>query len=566
MNEIIEQTQREAIVNRPYNFAGSIKKVKKERFNVTSSKIEYSESAVVPSLMKIFMEILDNPIDIHIKYDKCNQINVNIDSKSVKILDNGIGINTSKANDNESYLYKAFCKYNTSSNYKDEKGNGQKGVNGLGASLTCTLSTYFKVISEDKNSRLQLEAFENNLTHKEKTLKKTGKTGVEVYFEPDFNIFEVNEIDETHINRMYEYTLLQSLTYPNIKFKFNGKLVKINPKQFVKLLGDSAVIEEKEDYFIAVLPNDTGEFKQLSYINGLEISEGGSHIDYVLDILVKNLRAKISKKYKTIKPGDIKAKLTFVIIGKNMKNIDWEGQVKNKIASTNKNLKEYFKDLDIDKFSEKVYKNKDILNGIIEYFKIQEEFKKRKELEKLDKKQTKKPKDDKFLAPVGEWDSILLCEGDCLDENTLLLDCNFKPKKIKYFREGDGIISGDGSIQFIKSIRQSLRKAVSIKTKSSVYISSEKHKFYVYNTKDKEFQYKEAKDIVQNKEIYKMVKSRLNSSTKGSLVIKNKDFILETEYNNITYTNNDYFLVFRKDKVIRVHGTKIKENDYILFS
>jgi len=409
---IIEETQRESIINRPYNLAGSIKEVTKDRFNISKNGIYYSKSKVVPALLKLFMEALDNPIDVAIK-GGCNKIDIVVDNKSISISDNGYGVNTNKDKiDNEYIVYKAFCKYNVSSNYQDNKGKGQKGVNGIGIKLCTTLSTLFSVETEDSNGRVRLIATENNLNHEINVLKRTRKTGTTVYFEPDFSIFDVDNINKNHIERMYEYTLMQSLTYPNIKFKFNGVRVQIKPRQFMKLLDENIVLAEEEDYFFGIVPNTSGEFKQLSYINGLEISEGGTHIDVILDTIVRNMRTKISKKYKNIKPGDIKSKLTLVLIGKNMKNIDWEGQVKNKIASSIPNIKEYFSNIDLEKFSNKVYNNKEILNNILDYFKIQEEFKKQKELKSLDKKPTKKPKDDKFLSPVGKWTNILLCEGD----------------------------------------------------------------------------------------------------------------------------------------------------------
>ncbi len=409
--EIVEETQREAIINRPYNLAGSIKRVKKERFNVKMDSISYGVSNIVPALLKLFMESLDNPIDVAIK-GGCNIIDIRVDEKSIRVKDNGYGVSTLEDAKGESILLKAFSKYNTSSNYKEKKGKGQKGVNGIGIKLCTTLSKYFEVTSEDKHNKKKIIITENNLNSKIKDLKKTGKTGLEVYFEPDFNIFDVDEIDEEHISRMYEYTLMQALTYPEITFKFNGKAVRIKPKQFLKLLSDDIVMEEHDNYFFGIVPNDSGDFKQLSYVNGLEIVNGGTHVEVVLETIIKNLRTKIAKKYKSIKPGDIRSKLTFVLIAKNMKNIDWEGQVKDKIASTSTNIKKYFSETDLDKFSEKVYKNKTIIDSIINYFKIAEEFKRQQELSKMDKKTKKKPKDEKFLAPVGEWNSILLCEGD----------------------------------------------------------------------------------------------------------------------------------------------------------
>jgi len=409
--DIIEETQREAIVNRPYNLAGSIKRVEVERFNITNKSIEWGSSNTVPALIKLFMESLDNPIDVAIK-GHCNKIDITVDSKSIRVIDNGYGVNTGNI-DGENVVYKAFCKYNTSSNYQDNAGKGQKGINGIGIKLCTTLSTRFEVISQDSKGRVQVIATDNNLNHEIKKLRRVGgkkNTGVEVYFEPDFKIFEVNKIDKEHINRMYEYTLMQALTYQNIDFTFNGKAVKITPKQFIKLLGEDNVLEEKEDYFFAVVPSTTGEFKQLSYVNGLEISKGGSHVDVIVDSLVKTLREKLLRRYKTIKPADIKSKLTFVMVAKNMHDISWEGQVKNNITTPPAKMRQFFSDSNFDTFSNKVYKNKTILDSIVDYFKIKEEYQKQKDLKKMKKKV--KVKSDKYLPSIGRNKYLFITEGD----------------------------------------------------------------------------------------------------------------------------------------------------------
>ncbi len=409
---IVEETQREAILNRPYNLAGSVNMVETERFNIESNSVKFGPSKVVPALIKLFMEVVDNPIDAAIKHKTCTKIDIKVDSKSIWVKDNGHGVSTKiDTVDNEYIVYKAFCKYNTSSNYTHQKGLS-KGVNGIGVKLCTTLSTRFEVISEDTKGKVKIIATENNLNHDIKKMKKSkdGSTGVEIYFEPDFNIFECDEIDQEHINRMYEYTLMQALTYPDISFTFNGRQVKITPKSFLKFFGEDAVIEEQEDYFFGIIPNDMGEFKQLSYVNGLEISKGGTHINFIIDNLSKNLREKLMSKYKTIKQADIKSKLTLILVAKNMKHIDWEGQVKNNITSPLPRMKEYFDVTDLQSFTLKVYKNKNILNNIIDYFKIKDEFQKQKDLKQVSKKI--KITSDKYLPSIGTQKYLFITEGD----------------------------------------------------------------------------------------------------------------------------------------------------------
>ena len=164
---IFEETQREAIINRPHNLFGSVKPIKKERFCVTENSIEYKESTTVPALIKIFMEAIDNPIDVAIKHNLTNMtISIKVDDESIEVSDDGTGIPNVKCADLDEYLiFKAFCKYNTSSNYNEFKNQGQKGTNGIGIKGSNTLSTEFIGISDDGKSKVTVIATENNLHH-----------------------------------------------------------------------------------------------------------------------------------------------------------------------------------------------------------------------------------------------------------------------------------------------------------------------------------------------------------------------------------------------------------------
>jgi len=411
LNNIVLETQREAIVNRPHNLAGSIKGIKKRRFCITDTGVNFQDSTTTPALIKLFMEALDNPIDVGIKSNKNVKIDIKVDAQSIHIKDNGFGIPSLKdASNNKWMAYNAFCEYNSSSNYKENKGQGQKGVNGIGVKLCTTLSTKLIAESDDGKKKIKIVATDNNSVHKVTEKVSTG-TGVSVYFEPDFNIFDVNEITQEHIDRMYEYTLIQALTYPELTFRFNGKLLKYTPKQFISMF-PNAVLEESKDgkYFVAIAPNEYDDFKQISFINGLETHLGGSHIDYLSENIVAEIRTKLQKKktYKSIKPGDIKNKLLLIVIAKDMKNVDWDGQTKASITSPRSVMKDYF-DIDYTKIAEKVIKTPEIIDNITEFFKIKEEHLKRKELKGLDKK--KKIVSEKYLPATKNKRILFLCEG-----------------------------------------------------------------------------------------------------------------------------------------------------------
>ncbi len=408
-NEIRKETQRESIINRPHNLAGSVKGITRTRHNITKDKVEYKASKTTPALIKLFMEALDNPIDVAIKSKKAVKIDIKVTSDSIQIKDNGYGIPSVKK-DGYWQAWDAFCEYNTSSNYKENRGQGTKGVNGIGVKLCTTLSSKMIIDSDDGKKKIHIVATENNLNHKI-TEKETTQSGVTIKFFPDFNIFDVSEITQEHIQRMYEYTLIQSLTYPDITFRFNGKIIRMTPKKFMTLFPVS-VIDEQDDYFIAIAPNTEDDFKHISYVNGLETYLGGSHIDYVMTQITYSIRDRLAKKkdFKNIKPGDIRSKMLLVLIAKNMKDVDWDGQTKSSITSPTAKMREYFK-TDFDKFALKISKSPDIMLPITELFTLRATAKQNAELKKLGS-QKKKIKSEKYMPSTKNQKVLFVCEGE----------------------------------------------------------------------------------------------------------------------------------------------------------
>ena len=123
----------------------------------------------------------------------------------------------------------------------------------------------------------------------------------------------------------------------------------------------------------------------------------------------------MSRNYKNIKPGDIKNKLLIVAFLKNVKNLKFNSQAKEKITNSVSEINQYFADnspdggIPYEKLVGKILKNSAIIDPITEVYKIKEEFKKRQELKGLEK--VKKIKSDKYLPPIGKKKYLLLCEG-----------------------------------------------------------------------------------------------------------------------------------------------------------
>jgi DNA gyrase/topoisomerase IV subunit B len=145
-------------------------------------------------------------------------------------------------------------------------------------------------------------------------------------------------------------------------------------------------------------------------VNGLYIKNGGTLLDLITNNIVQRIREKLQRKYKSIKPGDIKNKLMIVGFFKGFKNLRFDSQTKERITNSFKEVSEYLGDINYDKISQKVLKNKDIIDPITEVYRIKEEFKKRQELKKLSSAR-KKIKSEKYLSATKTKKILFICEG-----------------------------------------------------------------------------------------------------------------------------------------------------------
>lgn len=401
-------TDREHIIQRPEMYVGSTNISTFEDFHLTDEKIKFETFQVVPGLLKIINEVIDNSIDEAIKsnFKFGTEISINIDSQKVEVSDNGRGIPVIK---HEAGYQPFLCwgKAKAGSNFNDNEKHTQMGKFGVGSYCSNVFSKKFIGETDDGKNSYKVTFTENALKFKE-SVSKSNKHGTTVTFYPDLERFNLTEITSEHINAIYQRILCLANIFTEIKFKFNKKLIKVKKfSDFAKLFNENYEIYETENVKIAIIPNDTDDFKQFSYVNGLKISDGGTHVDSIMTNVVNIIRDKLTKKYKNIKPGDIKNKLTLITFIKNFPNPKFNSQTKEKITNSAKEFND-FANIDYT-FVNKILKNSNFIDPIIEIYKIKEEFENRKALKSVEK--VKKIKSEKYIRGVGNCKDIIICEG-----------------------------------------------------------------------------------------------------------------------------------------------------------
>ena len=406
-------SEREHIIQRPSMYIGAVDLTKTSEYVLENNKIVYKEVNYVPGLIKIINEIIDNSVDVAIKsnFKSSDIITVKMTKDYVEITDNGTGIPVKKTPEGHYMAELAWGHARAGSNFDDDENRTQIGMNGVGSFATNCFSKKFVGTTDDGNQSYQI-TFKNNAESFVEKVQVSKKSGVHVKFWPDLEKFGLSEIDDVHMNIIHQRLINLSMSFPEITFKFNNKKVNFNSfKKYVSLFSETSEIYETEDYKFAILPNHEDDFRQFSYVNGLKIPDGGTHIDILSYQVVSRIRDKLVRKYKTIKPGDIKNKLMIIAFLKNVKNTKFNSQSKEKITNGAAEINSYFGEIPYDQIVNKLSRNKDIIDPITEVYRIKEEFRKRQELKGL-QKTVKKIKSDKYLPSIGQKKYLLLVEGE----------------------------------------------------------------------------------------------------------------------------------------------------------
>lgn len=406
-------TSVEHILVRPNLWIGSVSPSEKETWvlneddTISFKKISYTEG-----LLKICNEVIDNSVDVGIKtnWEKSTKIDITIKKDTFTCEDNGTGIPVEKNETGEWIPVIATCVPMSGTNFEEERNS--IGANGVGVKATNIFSKKFECVTCDGKGKLKIVCTDNLSTKKVSELKPTAKTGTTISFSPDFDRFGVKEF-RTELMTMIKTRLkFLSWFYPKCQFTFNGQKIGIKSKDIASMFPQPAVVLNEPNVYICIYPSE--EPYNLTYVNGLYMRRGGTQIDYILNKVITDIREKVSKKYKAIKPADIKNRLGIVCFFKGFPNCEFDSQTKETLTNSVGDITSYFQkeQVDLDKFTAKILKQKEIIDNITEMFRLKEELAEKKELAKLSK--VKKEIDsEKYYPPIGKTAKkyLMITEG-----------------------------------------------------------------------------------------------------------------------------------------------------------
>lgn len=403
------------VILRPGMYIGSIKPHTSNKWIVgEDDKMFQEELTYNPGFLKIFDEIITNSIDeSKRKGSKLNIIKVSISKNDISIWDNG-GIPVVKHEEHKEWIPEmVFSNLKAGANFNDTEERTWAGTNGVGSTLTNIYSKEFSIETCDGINQFN-QTFSNNMRDRTKAkVKKATRSHTTISFTPDFEKFGIQELDDSH------YKLIKKRVYDlaacnnKLKIYFNGEVINFKSfEDYIKLYIDDYFYETNKDnsWSVGIALSENG-FQQVSFSNATETYDGGTHVDYIMNQIIVDLREFFLKKHKTdVKPNELKNHM-FLFLNSTVINPSFSSQTKEKLITEVKDFGTLF---NISKKLIQLILKSEIVNSILDWIEQKKDANDSKLQRDLNKKLSK-IKVDKLIDAKGKerWKySLGLFEGD----------------------------------------------------------------------------------------------------------------------------------------------------------
>ena len=334
------------------------------------------------------------------KHKPVTQIAVNIhDDGGIEFYNDGNGIHIEYLDKHQMYPTELiFGSLLSSTNFDDTQEREWGGRNGYGAKLANIFSKKFIIETVDHKNRKKLyQEFSDNMKSRtDPIITDVGKKEppyTKIIWYPDYARFGMDGADvqlkNIILKRVYD---IAGVTGDEVKVSFNGNTIKVkNFQSYISMyLGVEAEIprayQDSVGWQIGATVSEDDVFQQVSFVNGIYTSRGGTHVEYIANqIKCKLVEYFKKKKRMTIKPQIIKNQLKLFINAYKIPNPSFDSQTKETLKTTKS---KFTTTVEItDNFIAQLSKT-----GIVEKIINQTAFKDIQSLAKTDGRKTKRVK------------------------------------------------------------------------------------------------------------------------------------------------------------------------------
>jgi DNA topoisomerase-2 len=430
-----EKTPIEHVLHNTAMYVGSTELIDSSQYicsddgTIISKTIQYN-----PGFNKICDELFVNATDHATRTakdaNKVTKIEVMINKVTgqISVTNDGPGIDVAQHPESKTWIPEMiFARLRTSTNYDKDEKKIVGGMNGLGAKLAIILSSAASVRTIDSVRGLEyFQEFSDNLAIiGTPVIKKSKvKSFTTITIQPDYKRFGLtngltDDIMALLKRRVYD---MAAIVGKGVKVKFNDELIPVKSfKQYIDLfIGTDTprVYEESGERweYAVCLSKDSDclskEFNQISWVNGIYTSDGGKHVEYILNQITRKLADYIETKKKVkVNPSYIKEQLS-IFVRCDIENPVFNSQTKEYMNSP---VAKFGSTCTVgDKVIEKLAKM-----GVMEAACALTELKDNKAAKKTDGQKTKNVRGIPKLTDAN-WAGtdkakdcmLLLCEGD----------------------------------------------------------------------------------------------------------------------------------------------------------
>lgn len=405
------------VILRPGMYIGSIKTQSSEKWIINNDgKAEIKKITYNPGFLKIFDEIVTNSVDESKREgSKLTIIKVEVSElgNEISIWDNG-GIPVVKHTEHDEWIPEMiFSNLKSGSNFNDDEQRSWAGTNGVGSTLTNIYSSKFHISTCDGENVFK-QTFENNMRERtEPSIKNQKRNHTEIKFIPDFEKFGMVNIDKDHFEMIKKRVYDLAACNTHLKIYFNGDLVNFKKfEDYIKIYTDDYFYQtDKENgWSIGVSLSDNG-FQQVSFANSTETYDGGTHVDYILNQIITEMRSYFEKKHKVnVRPSELKNHI-FLYIDSTIINPSFSSQTKEKLIT---DVKDFGTTFDVSKKLIQLILKSEIVDSVLDWIQKKKNAEENKLKRDLNKRLSK-IKVEKLIDSKGkerQKHSIGLFEGD----------------------------------------------------------------------------------------------------------------------------------------------------------
>jgi DNA topoisomerase-2 len=206
----------------------------------------------------------------------------------------------------------------TGSNYDDDEAKTTGGRNGYGAKLCNVFSTEFTLETQDSNTgKRYKQTWTDNMSKMGKAKITSSKSSdfTRVTFTPDYKRFKMSGIDDDFEALVKRRVYDMAGTLKGVKVHLNGNHIKLDFKKYIEMYAkainkERGLEEGAESNSASVIVDDDkahacweigfavsdGSFQQVSFVNSIATTSGGTHVNYIADQICDKLMEVVKKK------------------------------------------------------------------------------------------------------------------------------------------------------------------------------------------------------------------------------------------------------------------------------